>query len=149
MGGHSKDGAGIEWVSARGGEETYHETGAEREERRVVLPVPRGGHAGGGADRNQEIHSKQAEHGRAVHCDATASGPVRGGQSEGGREGADAVVEPGGYILGDGEIKGSGDRQHQRIGNGHGRRRGMRRGAGRREQGERVQRGGMERGECR
>ena len=149
MGGHSKDGAGVEWVSARGGEETYRDTGAEREERIVVLPVPRGGHVGGGADRHQEIHNKQAEHGRAVYCYATASGPVQGGQSEGGRKGANAVVEPGGNRLGDGEIKGSGDRQHQRIGNGHGRRGGTRGGAGRREQGEGVQRGGMERGECR
>ena len=89
------------------------------------------------------------QHGRAVHCDATASGPVRGGQSEGGREGADEVVESGGNRLGDDEIKGSGDRQYQRIGNRHGQR-GVTRGrTGRREQGERVQRGGMERSECR
>ena len=96
-----------------------------------------------------EIHSKQAEHGRVVHCDTTTSGLVRGGQSEGGREVADEVVEPGGNRLGDGEVKGSGDRQYQRIGNGHGRRGGTRGGTGRREQGERVQRGGMERGVCR
>ena len=115
----------------------------------MVLPVPRGGHAVSRADRHKEIHSKQAEHGRAVHCDATASGPVQGGQSEGGREGADEVVEPGGNRLGDGEIKGSGDRQYQWIGNGHVQRGGKREGTGRREQGERVQRGGTERGECR
>ena len=149
MGGHSKDGAGVEWVSARGGEEAYRETGAEREARIVVLPIPRGGHAEGGADRHQEIHSKQVEHSCAVHCDATTSGPVQGGKSEGGREGADEVVESGRNRLGDGEIKGSGDQQYQRIGNGHGRRGGTRGGTGRREQGEQVQRGGMERGECR
>ena len=94
MGGYSNDGAGVKWVSVRGGEVAYRETGAEREARRMALPVPRGGHAGGGVDINQEIHSKQAEHGRTVHCHATASGPVRGVQSEGGREGADEVVEP-------------------------------------------------------
>ena len=54
----------------------------------MVLPVPRGGHAGGGTDRHTEVNSKQAQHGRVVHCDATASGPVRGGESEGGSEGA-------------------------------------------------------------
>ena len=80
-----------------------------------------------------------------VHCDATASGPLRGGQSKGGHEGADEVVESGGNQLGGGKIKGSGDRQYQRIGNGHGRRGGTRR----RKQGERVQRGGMEQSECR
>ena len=149
MGGHSKDGAGVECVSARGGKAAHRATGAERIKQRVVLPVPRGGHAGGGTDRNTEIHSKQVEHGRAVHCDATASGPVRGGQSEGGSEGTNEVVEPGGHRLGDGEVKGSGDRQYQWIGNGHGRRGGTRGRTGGREQGERVQRGGMERGECR
>ena len=149
MGGHSKYGAGVEWVSARGGEVAHRETGAEREKRRVVLPIPRGGHTGGGTDRHTEIHSKQAEHGRAVHCDATASGTVRGGQSKGGSEGADEVLEPGRHRLGDGEVKGSGDRQYNRIGNGHGRRGGTRGGTGGREQGERVQWGGMERGECR
>ena len=72
----------------------------------MALPVPRGGHAGGRADGQWKVQRKQAEHGRAVHCNATAYGPVRGGQSEGGREGADEVVEPGGNRLGDGESKG-------------------------------------------
>ena len=97
MGGHPKAGAGVEWVSTRGGEEDYRETGAEREERRVALPISRGGHAVSRADGQSEIHSKQAEHGHAVHCDVTASGPVRGGQSEGGREGVNAVVESYGH----------------------------------------------------
>ena len=52
VGGHPKDGAGAEWVSTRGGKEAYRETGAEREERRVALPVPRGGHAVSRADGN-------------------------------------------------------------------------------------------------
>ena len=144
VGGHSKDGAGVERVPSRGGEAAHREAGAEREEQRVVLPVPSGGHAGGGTDRHTEVNSKQAEHSHAVHYDATASGAVRGGQSEGGSEGADEVVEPGGHQLGNGEVKGSGARQYQRIGNGHGRIGG----AGGHKQGERVQRGGMERGEC-
>ena len=149
MGGHSKDGAGVEWVSTQGGKAAQREAGAEREERRVVQPVPRGGHVGGRTERHTEVNSKQAEHGCAVYFDATASGTVRGGQSEGGSEGADEVVEPGGHQLGDGEVKGSGDRQYQRIGNGHVRKGGTRGGTGGREQGERVQRGGMERGKCR
>ena len=55
-------------------------------------PVPRGGHVGGRADGHWKVHRKHAEHGRAVHCDATASGPVRGGQSKGGHEGSTTVV---------------------------------------------------------
>ena len=90
----------------------------------MALPVPRGGHAGSRADGNWKVHSKQAEHGRAVHCGATASRPVRGGQSEGGREGANAVVESERHRLGGGENKGrrGGDRQYQRIGIEHRRR---------------------------
>ena len=89
----------------------------------MALPVPRGGHAGGRADGHWKVHSKQVEHGRAVHCDATASGPVRGGQSEGGHKGANAVVEIDGHRLGGGENKGMrrGDRQYQQIGIEHGR----------------------------
>ena len=98
--------------------------------------------------QNQTFPSKNCHHmrcNRAKLCDANASGPVRGGQSEGGSEGADEMVEPGGHRLGNGEVKGSGTRQYRRIGNGHGRRGG----AGGHEQREWVQRGGMERGECR
>ena len=40
---------------------------------------------GGGLDRHTEVDIKQAEHGRAIYCDATASGPVRGARA---REGA-------------------------------------------------------------
>ena len=74
----------------------------------MALPVPRGVHAGGRADRHLKFNRKQAEHGRAVHCDAAASGPVRGGQSEGGHEGSSTVVEPDGHRLGAGRSKGKG-----------------------------------------
>ena len=89
----------------------------------MAIPVPRGSHAGVRADGHWKVHRKQAEHGRAVHCGATASGPVRGGQSEGGHEGATTVVEPDGHILGGGKSKGRGrgDRQYQQIGFEHGR----------------------------
>ena len=54
-------------------------------------------------DIRKSIANRQ-EHGRAVHCDTTASGPVRGGQSKGGREGANEVVESDGHRLGEGKI---------------------------------------------
>ena len=44
-----------------GGKEADRETGAEREDRRVALPVPRGGHAGSRTDGDWKVHSKKAE----------------------------------------------------------------------------------------
>ena len=44
----------------------------------MVLPVPGGSNEGGRIDGGGKIDFKQAEHGRAVYCDATASGPMRG-----------------------------------------------------------------------
>ena len=102
MGGNSKDGAGAEQVPPWGGEADHWEAGAEREGQGLVLPLTRGGHEGGGIDRYTDLDTEKAEHGRAVHYDATASGPVRGGESEGGSEGAAKVVGPGGHRLGNG-----------------------------------------------
>ena len=102
VGGDSKDGAGTERVPAWGGEAAHWETGAEREGRGLALPLTRGGHEGGGINGYPDVDTEKAEHGRAVHCDATASGPVRGGESEGGSEGAAKVVGPGGHRLGNG-----------------------------------------------
>ena len=70
--------------------------------RGLALPLTRGGHEGGGINGYPDLDSEKAEHGCAVHCDATASGPVRGGESEGGSEGAAKVVGPGGHRLGNG-----------------------------------------------
>ena len=44
----------------------------------MALPLTRGGHEGGGTHRHSNINPEKAEHGRAVHCYATASGPMRG-----------------------------------------------------------------------
>ena len=84
----------------------------------MALPVPRGGNAGGRVEGRRKIHRKQAEHDCAVHCDASASGPVRGGTSEGGHEGPTKVGEPDGHRLGGGKSKGRGrgDRQYQQFG---------------------------------
>ena len=40
----------------------------------MVLSLSTGGHARGGVYRDLGIHHKEAEHGGAVHCDATSSG---------------------------------------------------------------------------
>ena len=86
MGGDTKDGAGAEHISPWGGETTHRETAAEGEGRGMAIPLTGGGHGRGGTNGYSGINPEKAEHGRAVHCYATASGPMRGCESE--REGA-------------------------------------------------------------
>ena len=95
MGGDSKNGAGAERVSTWGGEAPHWETAAEGEGRGLALPLTRGGHEGGGVNGYTDVDNEKAEHGRVVHCDATTSGPVRGGESERGSEGAAKAAGPG------------------------------------------------------
>ena len=102
MGGDYKDGAGAERIPTWGGKATHWETGAEREGRGMELPLTRGGHERGGTNGYKDFNTEKAEHGRAVHYNATASGPVRGYESERGSEGAAKVVGAGGNILGKG-----------------------------------------------
>ena len=102
VGSDSKDGAGAERVPTWGGEATHWETGMEREVREMALPLPIGGHEGGGINGYPDFDSEKSEHGRAVHCDATASVPMQGGKRERGSEGAAKVVGAGGYRLGKG-----------------------------------------------
>ena len=82
-------------------------TTAEREGWEVVLPLIGGGHEGRGAHRRTNSNKQKAEHGRAVYCYATASGPLRGGETEGGGVGNNEVVGPDRYRLGEGKGEGS------------------------------------------
>ena len=84
VGGDSKDGAGAERIPTWGGEATHWETGAEREGRGMAITLTRGGHERGGTSIYPDFDSEKAEHSRAVHCEATVSGPVRGCKSERG-----------------------------------------------------------------
>ena len=102
MGGDSKDGAGAERVPTWGDEATHWETGAEREGRGMALPLTRGGYEEGGTNGYPDFDTENAEHGHSVHCKATASGPMRGRESERGSEGASQVVGAGGNRLGKG-----------------------------------------------
>ena len=106
MGGDSKDREGTERIPTWGGEATHWETSAEKEGRGMALPLTRGGHERGGTNGYQDFNTEKAEHDRAVHCDAIASGSVRGGKSERGSKGAAMVVGAGGNRLGKGEAKG-------------------------------------------
>ena len=100
MGGVPDDGAGAERISPWDGETTDRQTASEREGWEVALPLIRGGHKGGGTHIHPYINSEKAEHGRAVHFYATASGTMRGCESKRGSEGDSKVVGTGGNRLG-------------------------------------------------
>ena len=76
MGGVPDNGAGVERVYTWGGETANRQITAEREVWEVVLPLTGGGHEGGGDHQLPNIHKQKAEHGCAVYCYATASGPL-------------------------------------------------------------------------
>ena len=68
--------AGAGEFHAHGRAQDHRETAAERVGWEMVLSLSAGGHARGGVYRDPGIHHKEAEHVRAVHCDATDSGPL-------------------------------------------------------------------------
>ena len=49
---------------------------AERGGWAMDIPSSEGSHSRGGVRSNSEGHHKEAEYGRAIHCDATDSGPL-------------------------------------------------------------------------
>ena len=68
----------------------------------MAIPLTGGGHGRGGTNGYSDINPEKVEHGRAVHCYATASGPMCGCESESGSEGDPKVVVTGGNQLGKG-----------------------------------------------
>ena len=105
----------------------------------MVLPLTGGGHEGGGAHRRLNVHKQKAEHGRALYCYATASGPLRGGDSERGSAGNTEVMGSDGNRLVEGQGEGNGNVIGVLIGDGHG----GGGGAGHRKQGKRIKWVGM------
>ena len=81
MGGVAKNGEGDELLHPWGSKTDYREAAEERVGLEMVLPLTGGSHEGIRVHRRQEVYKQKAEHGRAVHCNATASGPLRGGDS--------------------------------------------------------------------
>ena len=99
----------------------------------VDLPPPGGGYQGGGGRKSQDIGPPETEYGRAIHCNATDSGTLRGGGTAEGDTGPTSMVGTTRDILEAGEGKGgkgggnSGTRGstcrgdgYTRIGNGNG-----------------------------
>ena len=63
----------------------FDRTAAPPEEgRKVVLPLPFGGSKGGGGREGQDICPPETEYGRAIYCDTTDSGDLRGGKAAAG-----------------------------------------------------------------
>ena len=58
--------------------------------------------------RRQDVYKQKAEHGHAVYCNGTASGPLRGGDAARRGKGNNEVVVPEGYRLREGKSEGSG-----------------------------------------
>ena len=76
MGDDPTDIAGAGEFHAQGREQDNGETSAERLGWEMLLSLSEGGHARGRVLRDPEIHHKEAEHGRIVHCDAANYGPL-------------------------------------------------------------------------
>ena len=73
----------------------------------MVLPVPDGGNEGGGDCVNSDVDSLEAEHGRAIYCNAANSGTVRGGSKTAGGTGPKEMVGSEWDLLERGQGKGS------------------------------------------
>ena len=93
----------------------------------------------------EDVHNQKAEHGRAIHYNTTAFGPLRGDNTERGGKGHNEVMVSERNRLGEGENAGSGDRTGVRFGG----RRGRGGDTGLRQQGKRLEWGGMEWIQCR
>ena len=108
MGSDPTDIAGAGEFHARGRAQYHGETAAERVGWEMVLSLSAGGHTRDGVCRDPGIHHKEAEHGCAVHCDATNSGPLRTDHAEGGGDGVPSVVVAEEHRFGDGKGTGGG-----------------------------------------
>ena len=73
-----------------------------------------------------DVYKQKAEHGRTIHCNTTASGPLQGDDTDMRSEGGNEVVGPEGDRLGESKSEGRGD--IIRIRTGERNRRGRRRG---------------------
>ena len=81
------------------------ETASPGERWAMVLTVP-GGVDEGGVDRaDLDVDPLEAEHGRAIYCDAADSGPMRGGSETAGDTGLKEMVGADGDLLEGGQGK--------------------------------------------
>ena len=151
MGPHQDDGVCPGRLSGQGSTAIDRTNATPWEGRKVGLPPPGGGYQGGGGRESQDIGPPETEYGRAIHCDATDSGTMRGGGAAEGDTGPTAMVGATRDSLEAGEGKGgkgggnSGTRGSTCGGDGA-TRTGNRNGGGGVTGGQWLQRGRMERG---
>ena len=100
IGGVATNGAGAERLHSLGSKTDYREAAAERVGREMVLPLTVGGHEGSRVHRRKDVYKQKAEHSRAIHCDATASGTLQGDDTDRRGKGGNEVVGPEGDRLG-------------------------------------------------
>ena len=68
------------------------ETASPGERWVMVLTVPGGGDEGGEDHVDLDVDPSEAEHDRAIYCDAADSGPMRGGSETAGGTGPKEMV---------------------------------------------------------
>ena len=114
MGTHQEDGVCPGRLPGQGTTAVGRTTAPPWEGRKVGLPPPGGGAQGGRSREGQDIGPPETEYGRAIHCDATNSGALRGGEAAAGDTGTTAMVGAIGHRLEAGEGKGG------KVGSGSG-----------------------------
>ena len=78
----------------QGSEKCHGETAAAKEGQELDLPTVDGSNEGDINGGDKDINSPEAEYGRAIHCNAADSGPVRTGHPAARRAGVSPVVGP-------------------------------------------------------
>ena len=76
VGPHPKDGAGPGQFPIQVREEDQQETAVAMSRWELGIPASGGGTGGSGFRGDKEVGHKEAEHGRAVYCEVTNSGPL-------------------------------------------------------------------------
>ena len=89
---HKEDGVSPGRFTGQGCEEVNMEKASLGEVWAMVLPVPGGGNEGGGDRADSDVDPSEAEHGRAIYCDAADSGPMRGGSETAGGTGPNEMM---------------------------------------------------------
>ena len=100
MGPHPEDGEVPGQLSVQGCKEAHREAAAADDGWDMGLPASGGGTGGSGDRGDTEVGNEEAEHGRAIYCDATDYGPIQAGHSAAESEGVSAVAGAGRNITG-------------------------------------------------
>ena len=118
MGPDKEDGVSPVRFSGQGCKASNRETASLGEGWAVVLLVPGGGDEGGGDGADPDVDPSEAEHDRAIYCDAANSGPLGGGGETAGDTGTKDMVGADKDRLEGGQVKGGSKGRRQSGGGG-------------------------------